>query len=155
MSQAPPPFPICSVAQIYKLYLGYPVRLTPNALTDLGPESTQEDVQYGRTSRCASEPRRRDGFDERVGYLVAPDERTPQRTLDLGDAPDDDPLGGDGDRARHCSGDEQNYAAQQSREPESDGADQCFACKQNTEPEPARDHNGDTSNRFDPSPGQL
>ena len=44
-------------------------------------------------------------------------------------ASDDDPLGGDGNRARHCAGDEQNYAAQQSREPESDCADQCFECK--------------------------
>ena len=58
------------------------------------PSPRSQTLSHRGAVRGAREPRRGDGFDERVGHLVAPDERTPQRMLDRADAADDEPLGG-------------------------------------------------------------
>ena len=77
-----------AVAQRHQVGLGQPVRLAPHAAADLRAQRPQPQVHHRRAAGGAGEPRRGNRLDERVGHLVAPHERRPQRMLDRRDPAD-------------------------------------------------------------------
>ena len=93
--------------------LGKPVGLTPDAPADFGAERTQPHVHHRRAGGGSCEPRPGHGLDERVGHLVAPDERRPQRVLDGADTAHHNPFRDHRDSACDGSRGQQHNAATQ------------------------------------------
>ena len=71
-----------AVFERHEVGLGKPVGLAPHPASDLRSQGPQPQIHHRRTAGRAGEPGGRDGLDERVRHLVAPDERRPQRMLD-------------------------------------------------------------------------
>ena len=88
------------VAERHQVGLGQPVRLAPDAAADARAERPQPHGERRRADRGRSQPRHGDDLEERVGELVAPDERAPQRVVAGPEPADEQPLRRRGERAR-------------------------------------------------------